>query len=251
LPDFFEGFDQILKAGINMLRNLITIKKNIVLPVAEAVTKTIDTLVNSELTKTVIETKVNLTKSVLKLGPKVAGTAVAIAKRKAAVFQLAVCKLFCPLTGGSKAGIEKCQRDQCKNVKDFKIGDSSEDRSDKSFDDDDDDEEEPFKKYNEYLDEEEEELDEIGDLLDQISSKIKDDDNDVARNKRKAVAKKEAAYDETNEKKVVANDDDDDVDGHRRDKRKVVLVIKDDKEAVALEKEHQPTSSVVVIKQLQ
>jgi len=109
----FESFNTILAAAMDMIRNIITIKQNIVIPLSTAAVRTVDTLVNSELTQTVIDTKVNLARTALGVGPKLLDTAVTIAQRKAAVFQLAVCKLFCPLTGGSDDGIKQCQAQHC------------------------------------------------------------------------------------------------------------------------------------------
>ena len=73
---------------MDMIRNLITIKQNIVIPLSTAAVRTVDTLVNSELTQTVIDTKVNLARTALSVGPRLLDTAVTIAQRKAAVFQV-------------------------------------------------------------------------------------------------------------------------------------------------------------------
>ena len=84
----FESFNTILAAAMDMIRNIITIKQNIVIPLSTAAVRTVDTLVNSELTQTVIDTKVNLARTALGVGPKLLDTAVTIAQRKAAVFQV-------------------------------------------------------------------------------------------------------------------------------------------------------------------
>ena len=84
----FESFNTIIAAAMDMIRNLITIKQNIVIPLSTAAVRTVDTLVNSELTQTVIDTKVNLARTALSVGPRLLDTAVTIAQRKAAVFQV-------------------------------------------------------------------------------------------------------------------------------------------------------------------
>ena len=128
-----------------MIRNLISIKENIIIPVTTAVTKTVGTLVNSELAQTAIETKANLTRTALSLGPKIVGGALSIAERKAAIFQLALCKLFCPLTGGSPEGVKKCQKQHCKK-RDGKSARKSDDENEVGVDQEDDDDAEKYKQ---------------------------------------------------------------------------------------------------------
>jgi len=149
----FESFNTIIAAAMDMIRNLITIKQNIVIPLSTAAVRTVDTLVNSELTQTVIDTKVNLARTALSVGPRLLDTAVTIAQRKAAVFQLAVCKLFCPLTGGTPEGVAECQAQHCKQEDregkegsaeaktdfiDAEVDDSGEDEEDVEVDSDED-----------------------------------------------------------------------------------------------------------------